>query len=126
MFTDYTCFSFDLLDLCLSHDLAECYLDCSSSGPVDSAIAALRERLAEHWNPSDDLLRKVCAEAGAWDDLDTVDRITLIDRAIFCSVMDPLEGTEFMSACILSTYTKIVSSSDARFIRKLAQMHDHI
>lgn len=91
MFTDSSAFSSDLLDLCFYHEMVVPLLDCTASGPVDEAVAYLRERLAEHWNPSDDLLRRVCKETGAWDDLETVDRITLIDRAIFCSLPDEIE-----------------------------------
>jgi hypothetical protein len=87
-FTDYTYFSHDLLELCYRTGNLVNLLNCMEAGPCDEAIAYLREKIAESWTPSPDLLRQVCNETGAWDDLDTVPLTTLIDRAISCSLPD--------------------------------------
>jgi len=88
MFTDYTSFSSDLLDFCIENGLTSDLLDCMDSGPVDEAVAYLREKLrVAHGLTVDSVtLAAVCRETGAWDDLYSVDNDTLMDRAIFCSL----------------------------------------
>jgi hypothetical protein len=88
MFTDYTSFSSDLLDFCIENGLTSDLLDCMDSGPVDEAVAWLREKLrvAHGLTVDPALLRKVCGQTGAGDDLDSVSEDTLMDRAIFCSL----------------------------------------
>lgn len=88
MFTDYTSFSSDLLDFCIENGLASDLLDCMDSGPVDEAVAYLREKLrVAHGLTLNPLtLAAVCGATGAWEDLDSVSDDTLMDRAIFCSL----------------------------------------
>lgn len=134
-FTDPTCFSYDLLEFAVLHGLLTDLIDCTGQGDVSQAVTAFANFMAKDIAPfaidtkHRKLLLQVVEESGGWvdEDITQLSFDTLLERAIFCSLPDPL-SLEFQVDVISMAYSAIHLSRNIgeqrQYVRDLCRVID--
>ncbi len=103
MFTDYNCFSSDLIYACVKHGYVHALMDCTDAKDVTQECEYLANRLNQKYDIPRDMLVEVCNESGADWDLSDLSQHEVLVKAIFCSLPDT-GSEEFITELMESVF----------------------